>query len=234
METIEKKTVKRPTEKNGQVRKLSQEEFIVRAMNVHKNEKGGSKYLYDKVEYKTSKEKVIVTCILHGDFEITPNDLLDNHGCATCGKIKYTTQLRSTKDEFLKKAIKKHHDENDEPLFLYDEVEYVNSVTPIVIKCKNGHRFEQTPENHLRAGCSECSGKFKYNTSTFIKKAESIHKGEDDKPLFDYSLVEYKTSRTNITISCKKGHQFEIKPHLHLEGKGCQECDKQKKKEMKK
>ncbi|OFX38698.1 MAG: hypothetical protein A2X08_13065, partial [Bacteroidetes bacterium GWA2_32_17] len=49
--------------------KLSTEEFIKRARKIH-----GDNYNYDKVEYISTKEKVIITCPYHGDFEQCPEN----------------------------------------------------------------------------------------------------------------------------------------------------------------
>lgn len=42
------------------------------------------KYNYEKVNYKTNQNKVIINCHLHGDFEQTPNSHLQGNGCPLC------------------------------------------------------------------------------------------------------------------------------------------------------
>lgn len=34
--------------------------------------------------YKTKKEKVIITCLIHGDFEQSPDGHLRGQGCPRC------------------------------------------------------------------------------------------------------------------------------------------------------
>lgn len=64
----------------------------------------------------------------------------------------------------------------------------------------------------------------KLNTEIFIEKSKSIHGNR-----FDYSLVEYKGSRTNVKIICDKGHVFEQLPTNHISKKsGCAQCSKVK------
>ena len=46
------------------MRKLTTEGFIQKAKEVH-----GDKYDYSKSMYKTKKEKVTITCPIHGNFE---------------------------------------------------------------------------------------------------------------------------------------------------------------------
>lgn len=55
------------------------EEFIADAIRLH-----GDRYNYDKVDYKNSKEKVVIVCPEHGDFETTPNEHLSGRGCPKC------------------------------------------------------------------------------------------------------------------------------------------------------
>jgi len=54
----------------------------------------------------------------------------------------------------------------------------------------------------------------------FIKKAKSIHGNK-----YDYSLVEYKGSRTNVKIICQVHGIFEQLPIVHTHQKsGCPKC----------
>mgnify|MGYP003337030516 CR=1 FL=1 len=60
-------------------KRLSREEFVKRAIAVHKD-----KYSYQNVEYITMLKKVCITCKIHGDFCQTPADHIWNHGCPKC------------------------------------------------------------------------------------------------------------------------------------------------------
>lgn len=59
----------------------------------------------------------------------------------------------------------------------------------------------------------------KLTTEEFIEKAKKIH---GDK--FDYSLVNYINTHTNVTIICKIHGKFEQKPSYHLDKCGCKLC----------
>ena len=67
------------TYNNG--RRLTTEEFIKKAKEVH-----GDKYDYSKVEYKNTSTKVCIICPEHGEFWQTPNEHLQGHGCRKCSK----------------------------------------------------------------------------------------------------------------------------------------------------
>lgn len=66
-------------EKNAESRSLNTEQFVQRARQIH-----GDKYNYDKVEYKNSRTKVLITCPQHGDFYQMPSLHLQGAGCVKC------------------------------------------------------------------------------------------------------------------------------------------------------
>lgn len=67
-------------------KKLTQEEFIRRAREVH-----GKKYDYSKVEYKNCETKVCIICPKHGEFWQTPSKHLCDRGCPKCKSQKLKT-----------------------------------------------------------------------------------------------------------------------------------------------
>jgi hypothetical protein len=127
---------------------------------------------------------------------------------------------RLTNITFIEKANIIHNNEYD-----YSLVQYANNYTKVKITCKKHGVFEQTPHNHLNGqGCPKC-GKIKNHLSIiltnieFIEKTKVIH---GDK--YDYSLVEYVDSKTNIKIICPIHGIFEQTPNDHLSNKGCSKC----------
>jgi len=65
--------------------------FIEKSRNVH-----GDKYNYDKVNYVTSRIKVIITCPKHGDFEQKPNEhIYSKNGCPVCKESKGEREVRN-------------------------------------------------------------------------------------------------------------------------------------------
>ena len=50
--------------------------------------KHNNKYDYSKSNYISAKEKIIITCLIHGDFEQTPNSHLRGSGCRVVQMIK--------------------------------------------------------------------------------------------------------------------------------------------------
>jgi hypothetical protein len=119
-----------------------QEDFIVKANEVHKN-----KYDYSKVEYNTAREKITIICKEHGEFEQVPDSHLRGSGCKIC-----TGCYLSNTEEFIEKAIKVHGEKFD-----YSKVDYKKSNEKVTIICKKHGEIEQTPGNHLYGfGCVRC------------------------------------------------------------------------------
>jgi hypothetical protein len=196
-------------------RKINIEEIIEKAITLH-----GDKYDYSKVEFIKMHEKVIIICKKHGEYNQILSDHLSGHGCNKCGIEKNANNCRSNTAEFIKKATKIHGDKYD-----YSKIEYINSMTKIIIICSEHEEFEQTPSQHLSGhGCNKCAieisiEKRKSNTAEFIKKATKIHGNK-----YDYSKVEYNKSQEQIIIICKEHGEFLQQPCSHLSGCGCKKC----------
>jgi hypothetical protein len=89
--------------------------------------------------------------------------------------------------------------------YIYSKVNYINSITKVIIICKIHGEFLQSPSKHLncRHGCQLCGGSAKLNLNTFIEKAKLIHGNK-----YDYSLSIYVNFTTKLCIKCRYGHTF--------------------------
>lgn len=137
--------------------------------------------------------------------------------------MKKSVQTRTA--EFINKAINVHGDK-----FNYTKVEYKGSHSKVCIICPEHGEFKQTPTNHLSGnGCADCAAKYfrgKYRLTTletFVKQAEDIHQGK-----YDYSKVEWKNTRTPITIICPIHGEFSQIPQNHIRNRcGCRKCGRE-------
>lgn len=81
--------------------KLSNKDFINKSNKIHNN-----KYLYDKTEYTSNKNIVIITCEKHGDFNQLARVHLDGFGCKKCsesiGENKISKILEEKNIEFIR------------------------------------------------------------------------------------------------------------------------------------
>ncbi len=119
------------------------------------------------------------------------------------------------KDKFIQKAIIKYGD-----LYNYTKVDYINSKTKIEIICKEHGSFFVRPDAHLtKVGCPKCNGGIKYDTNTFIEKADLKFGNK-----FDYTKVDYINSKTKVEIVCNEHGSFFILPANHLAGQQCSSC----------
>ena len=203
--------------KKRNTKKLTNEEFINQANNIH-----NYKYDYSKTSYINQKTKIIITCKIHGDFEIMPNyHIQDKVGCKTCGKEKIIKSNSYSFDEFLIKANNIHNNK-----FYYLKENYENLNSKIKIVCPIHGEFEQTAFNHLRtSGCKKCgylktSNILSYTKEDFIKLSNKIHYEK-----YDYSLVLYKNSKDKVKIICNKHGEFNQSPAMHIQGQGCPNCN---------
>lgn len=130
------------------MRKITTEQFIAKAQEVH-----GNKYDYSKSVYKAAKQKVIITCPAHGDFLQTPDaHLRQAQGCPKCKFSKLSIDRRKSIDAFIQQANAVHNHTYD-----YSQFEYINEKTKGIIICPKHGSFLQTPDNHLKGrGCPKC------------------------------------------------------------------------------
>ena len=128
--------------------KLTTEEFIKKARKVH-----GDRYDYSKVEYVTSKTKIRIVCLKHGEFSQTPEKHLLGHGCIKCHRASLAKRYSMGKEKFIEKATAVHNGFYD-----YSAVEYVNTHTHVQIICPIHGAFLQVPSSHLQGhGCPICA-----------------------------------------------------------------------------
>lgn len=196
-------------------KKMTKEEFIIKAKEIH-----GDKYDYSKVEYKNTKTKVCIICPEHGEFWMRPCDHLNRkYGCHICGWKKEAAEATRTKEDFIKLAHEKFGDKYD-----YTKVNYVNSRTKVCIISheKDAYgveigEFWQTPANHLSYGMGNVLRNS--DTKRFVERAKLIH-GD----FYDYSKTVYKDSDKKVIITCPLHGDFEQLPYNHLNGQGCRFC----------
>ena len=225
-----KKNLKMMNAKKRNTKRLTTEEFIFRAKNVH-----GNKYDYSKVEYINNKTKVCIRCNKCGhEFWVKPNNHLNGQNCPYCVKNNFADLCRNTTiDDFRTKFYKKFGNKYEIP----DDAVYLNSKTKIKVIChekdENGiehGEFWIRPNSLLNGhGCKKCYDSRRnsttiYNTSKWIEKAKQIW---GDR--YDYSKVEYINSHTKVCIVCNKcGREFWQMPYDHLHKKGCKYCKESK------
>jgi len=195
--------------------KSTTEEFIKKSIEIY-----GDKYSYSKVDYKGNKIKVTITCSIHGDWEVTPNNFLRGSECPKC----YGTP-KHTNEEFVVKATKIHGDKYD-----YSKVDYSGLKKKIIIGCPIHGEFSQYASAHLNgSGCPVCGTGYKVikrdgesikiNKSLFLKKSKETHVIK-----YDYSKVSFSGTKEKICIICPKHGEFWQSARYHMRGGNCPKC----------
>src|SRR6056297_2875605 len=176
----------------------------------------GDKYDYSLVSTTKTKQKVKIICPIHGIFEQTVSGHLRGNNCKKCSSSKHSENMTKSKECFIKKAKETHKNKYD-----YSLVNYKHSHKKVKIICPIHGIFEQTPNSHLqKSGCPEC---FKQrqtkNIFDFKNISNNVHGSK-----YDYSLVDYKTSKQKVKIICPVHGIFEQRPDNHIQGQGCPNC----------
>jgi len=195
---------------------IGTDEFILRAKRLW-----GDRYLYDRVNYKCNKKKVIIICRKHGEFKSIAYDFLQGHGCPECGKAAVIEARRKEQDTFIEQCKARHADK-----YNYSETVYKGRRQRVTIICPIHGPFRQWPANHLEGeGCKFCKRDmqkklYSMGRDEFIRKAKEVH---GDK--YDYSKVVYVNNKTNVVVICPEHGQFLVAPQDHIQGRnGCPKC----------
>ena len=118
-----------------------------------------------------------------------------------------------------------HGDEFD-----YSKVVYINTHTPIEVRCKkHDFIFHPTPKNHKNgAKCTMCGReaqikKARKEQTKFIEDVESLYGDE-----FGLDLIEYTNNKSYVKVECNTHGIITVRPDIFLSGGGCPQCSKKK------
>ena len=144
-------------------RVVTTESFIAEAKDIY-----GDRYDYSKVDYTNREHRVVVTCPIHGDFQVYAREHLDGKGCPKCEKG----------EKFVAKLKEKFGDKFGLEGFVYE-----SSTSPVTLVCPTHGAFSRLPHQILNAplGCPEC-GKDLMNQRRENAHLDAIeHKEERDQ-----------------------------------------------------
>ena len=161
----------------------SRKQFIEEANLIH-----GGIYKYDNADYKGNKNKVSITCSIHGDFLQIPDSHLRGNGCPLCANIRTAEKLTKSLEEFLEEANLKHGG-----IYKYDNVDYKNDRLKVSITCKIHGEFLQAAGTHLSgAGCPRCFNKREGRLAIILNEIGVVHRNfRIENRLFDFYLPDY-------------------------------------------
>ena len=195
---------------SGNNRRLNTDKFVINS-----KEKFGDKFSYQKTVYIDKSTELIITCDVHGDMAITPDQhRWTKYGCKKCD---YEIPRADKKRILLDKAKVVHGDKYD-----YSRVEFTNISNKVEIVCRTHGSFWQSLLNHVlnENNCPTCSQADDLLTfEEFLTKARIIH-GER----YMYRKEAYQNTASMITITCKEHGDFPQRAASHLAGCGCKAC----------
>lgn len=166
--------------------------------------------------YKTNRvdnnlTKVIVTCRVHGDFEIDPNYFIKSRFCYGCPKCNPAKTGKKDINKF-KEEMKSIFPQFELP----EDSVYVNNNTKIKIYCKiHNIFFEEKTGNVLsgKCGCPECTKESKIESRRKTTEAEFLGFLNENLPNLDTSKVHYIDQNTKVELICKDcGESFYMAP----------------------
>ncbi|MDY0270444.1 DUF7487 domain-containing protein [Trichloromonas sp.] len=189
-------------------KRLNKDDVLVRLNSIHNN-----KYKYTDLIFNKNSDKIKIICPVHGEFKQILSDHLSGRGCPVCGGTK-----PKDIDEFIKNSNHIHDHK-----YNYTKFNYFNNKTKSIIICPIHGEFKQSPNMHLKGfGCPECKTR-KSNTIEYIEKAKIVHNN-----YYTYNNSNYNGSDHYITITCPIHGDFEQRAAGHLQGFGCNKCNKSK------
>lgn len=194
--------------------RIATEDFIEKASKIHHN-----KYDYSKVNYTGGRNKVLIICPEHGEFEQIASIHLKGCGCVKCNmKFKnqnYNFTHNITTELFIARSKENHLIKYD-----YSKVKYTKGPEKVCIICPEHGEFYQGAGYHMHGGnCPKCVGGVRITGDEFISKATVVHNGK-----YDYSKVKYKNTASKVCIICPEHGEFFQRPNSHLFGAGCPTC----------
>lgn len=187
-------------------KKINTEKFIQQAKKVH-----GDKYDYSLANYKNNDTVVKIICPIHGVFEQTPTNHVNNkHGCPKCSK-KYSPST----SEFIERAKKIHGDN-----YNYNLIKYKKSHEKIKVICPIHGVFEITAAHFLEGqGCPHCKeSRGEKRIRKFLNENNiSFFKQYKNKNLKDKSLLSYDfyLQNKNLLIEYNGEQHYKYKKNFH-------------------
>jgi len=169
---------------------LTNTDFRKKANKVHNN-----KYDYRLTTYTGNKNKVIIICPVHGEFEQEAGSHLRGVNCFECGKETRRENKTHTEEEVIARFKQVHGGKYD-----YSKVKYISSTTEVIIICPDHGEFTQLPVTH-NAGhkCSDCTATgFKSNLPAILYYLE-VDGGTAYKIGITNNTIEQRFSSSDLS-----------------------------------
>lgn len=197
-------------------RKITQEEFNAKVKANYGDTLDVSGFVYTRYNCRGS-----VKCPVHGEYEVSAQNLLKGFRCAKCYHDTQVGKFKHNLDEFVENARRKHGLKYD-----YSNTIYKGAKKKLTIRCRIHGEFEQEAWSHLSGrGCPACGDiqiglLSRLTNDQFLERARSVH-GDT----YDLSLVNYRTSTDKIKVVCRTHGVFTpVAGNFISKKTGCPKC----------
>lgn len=194
------------------------QEFIDAASRVH-----GGIYTYNRSEYTSMREKVVITCPEHGDFLQPPYQHLQGQGCRKCRDKMTGERSRLTQAAFLEKCVEVHGDRYD-----LSRICYTRTNDKIEVICREHGAFFPVAGNFIyrASNCPRCKYEqhglnSRLGSDVYMARFKALH---GDR--YEYLDIYYEGSQAFIRAKCPDHGVFTIRVQDHLRGFGCAKCSR--------
>lgn len=181
-------------------------ETLAEIQRIHKDKD----WSYEKFVYLGCNKKSTVTCHKkgkdvkeHGDFQVTPNDLLNRHGCKKC----WVDSLTKDGDEFIRQAKEVH----GEDTYDYSKTVYDKDESNVGITCPIHGPFSLRARHHLEGqGCPYCKeSNLERETRMLLLKLNVAYKQWEHFKWLGKQSIDFYLADYNIAIECQGIQHFE-------------------------
>jgi very-short-patch-repair endonuclease len=192
-------------ERRAKKRTKGKQAFITNAKEIF------PQYDFSKADYINAHTKVCIICPKHGEFWITPNHLLNGHGCKKCAIISTHDKQRKGLDDFIKESNKVHGSK-----YNYSKAVYKGFETKVCIICPIHGEFWQTPHSHLSGqGCPACAeSKLEKEMANVLIKENVKFEREKKFSWLGLQSLDFYLPEHKIAIECQGIQHFKVVEHF--------------------
>lgn len=154
------------------------------------------------------KDKMLVSCPIHGMFTTTIDSLLHNHGCPTCSYEKRGKSKALTKEKFIECSTIVHGDKYD-----YSKVPNdIRSGIKVPIICKRHGMFFQTPYHHAnrKQGCPSCNeSSLELEIECILDEGKIMYEKQKRMHWLGLQSLDFYIPSLKIAIECQGIQHYE-------------------------
>ena len=209
-------------ERRHKSRRLKKDEVLKRLKSVH-----GDALRFQINEYENIRQKITVSCQLHGKFQSSIGNLFTGRGCLKCSLAKTAHSRRLSNDDWIKKAKAVHGNR-----YNYKDTCYDGANNKLTIICRQHGPFEIRASNHInkKQGCRKCvqpnaswastKRKPRVSPEKFLERFFLAHPTKKLR----VDIATYENMNSQVRVKCIEHGNFAAKPSNLVRGSGCPKC----------